>query len=107
MSLKITFIGAGSLVFARTLFTDIMSVPELQKAEISFTDINPDNLETVSYTHLDVYKRQVQTREVTQQYGKTSKQTKNKKRQHIGVSRFDTWKCSYDIPIYLDDKHQF
>lgn len=30
-----------------------------------------------------------------------------KKRQHIGVSRFDTWKCSYDIPIYLDDKHQF
>ena len=42
MSLKITFIGAGSLVFARTLFTDIMSVPELQKAEISFTDINPD-----------------------------------------------------------------
>lgn len=33
--------------------------------------------------------------------------TKNKKRQHIGVSRFDTWKCSYDIPIYLDDKHQF
>ena len=45
MSLTITFIGAGSLVFARTLFTDIMSVPELQKAEISFTDINPDNLE--------------------------------------------------------------
>ena len=45
MSLKITFIGAGSLVFARTLFTYIMSVPELQKAEISFTDINPDNLE--------------------------------------------------------------
>ena len=56
MSLKITFIGAGSLVFARTLFTDIMSVPELQKAEISFTDINPDNLEK---TREDVYKRQV------------------------------------------------
>ena len=45
MSFKISFIGAGSLVFARTLFTDIMSVPELQKAEISFTDINADNLE--------------------------------------------------------------
>ncbi|MCR2022283.1 hypothetical protein NSB04_21610, partial [Blautia pseudococcoides] len=27
MSFKIAFIGAGSLVFARTLFTDIMSVP--------------------------------------------------------------------------------
>ena len=30
MSFKIAFIGAGSLVFARTLFTDIMSVPELR-----------------------------------------------------------------------------
>ena len=45
MSFKIAFIGAGSLVFARTLFTDIMSVPELQKADIAFTDINGDNLE--------------------------------------------------------------
>ena len=46
MKFKIAFIGAGSLVFARTLFTDIMSVPEFQKdIEISFTDINADNLE--------------------------------------------------------------
>lgn len=45
MSFKIAFIGAGSLVFARTLFTDIMSVPELQKAELAFTDINAENLE--------------------------------------------------------------
>ena len=45
MSFKIAFIGAGSLVFARTLFTDIMSVPELRTAEIAFTDINEDNLE--------------------------------------------------------------
>ena len=45
MSFKIAFIGAGSLVFARTLFTDIMSVPELHDIEVAFTDINPDNLE--------------------------------------------------------------
>lgn len=45
MSFKIAFIGAGSLVFARTLFTDIMSVPKLRDVEISFTDINSDNLE--------------------------------------------------------------
>ena len=45
MSFKVAFIGAGSLVFARTLFTDIMSVPEFHNIEISFTDINPDNLE--------------------------------------------------------------
>ena len=45
MSFKIAFIGAGSLVFARTLFTDIISVPEFHDIEIAFTDINPDNLE--------------------------------------------------------------
>ncbi len=45
MSFKIAFIGAGSLVFARTLFTDIMSVPKFSNVSISFTDINPDNLE--------------------------------------------------------------
>ena len=45
MSFKIAFFGAGSLVFARTLFTDIISVPEFHDIEIAFTDINPDNLE--------------------------------------------------------------
>ena len=45
MSFKVAFIGAGSLVFARTLFTDIMSVPEFHNIQVSFTDINPDNLE--------------------------------------------------------------
>ena len=45
MSFKIAFIGAGSHVFARTSFTDIISVPEFHNIEIAFTDINPDNLE--------------------------------------------------------------
>ena len=45
MSFKVSFIGAGSLVFARTLFTDILSVPEFHDIEISFTDINAENLE--------------------------------------------------------------
>lgn len=48
MSFKIAFIGAGSLVFARTLFTDIMSVPAFHDIEIAFTDINVDNLAKVT-----------------------------------------------------------
>lgn len=48
MSFKIAFIGAGSLVFTRTLFTDIMSVPEFRDIQIAFTDINPDNLEKIT-----------------------------------------------------------
>ncbi|MDO4298144.1 MAG: alpha-glucosidase/alpha-galactosidase [Lachnospiraceae bacterium] len=45
MSFKVAVIGAGSLVFARTLFTDLMSVPEFHDIRVAFTDINPDNLE--------------------------------------------------------------
>ena len=46
MGFKVTFIGAGSLIFARTLFTDIMSVPALREGlEVAFTDINAENLE--------------------------------------------------------------
>jgi len=48
MSLKICFIGAGSLGFTRQLLTDIMSVPQLRNAEISFTDINQENLDMVT-----------------------------------------------------------
>jgi len=46
--MKICFIGAGSLGFTRNLLTDIMSVPELRGAEISFMDINRHNLDMVT-----------------------------------------------------------
>lgn len=46
--MKIAFIGAGSLVFTRTLFTDIMSVKEFHSIEVAFTDINKDNLQKVT-----------------------------------------------------------
>ncbi len=48
MAFKLTIIGAGSLTFARTLFTDIMHVPELRGLEVSFTDINEENLRMVT-----------------------------------------------------------
>jgi alpha-galactosidase len=43
---KITFIGAGSTVFARRLLTDLLSFPELAECEIALTDINPERLRT-------------------------------------------------------------
>ena len=48
MSFKITFIGAGSVGFTRRLFSDIMTVPEFRKCEISFMDINEHNLSMVT-----------------------------------------------------------
>ena len=46
--MKVSFLGAGSLVFARTLFTDIMSVKAFHNAEVSFTDIDSVNLQRVA-----------------------------------------------------------
>ena len=43
---KITFIGAGSTVFAKNLLGDILSFPELSNAEIRLYDINPERLKT-------------------------------------------------------------
>lgn len=43
---KITFIGAGSTVFARNLLSDILAFPALQNATISLFDIDEERLET-------------------------------------------------------------
>ncbi len=43
---KITFIGAGSTVFARNLLGDILSFPELAEATISLHDIDEERLRT-------------------------------------------------------------
>ena len=43
---KITFIGAGSTVFARSLLGDILSFPELSGATISLYDIDSERLKT-------------------------------------------------------------
>lgn len=41
---KITFIGAGSTVFAKNLLGDILSYPELSNSTISLFDIDPNRL---------------------------------------------------------------
>ena len=43
---KITFIGAGSTVFAKNLLGDILSFPELADSTISLMDIDPIRLKT-------------------------------------------------------------
>jgi alpha-galactosidase len=43
---KITFIGAGSTVFARNLLGDILSFPELAESTIVLHDIDPERLQT-------------------------------------------------------------
>ena len=55
MSIKITFIGAGSVGFTRKLFRDILSVPELEDTHFAFTDISGKNLDMVAQLcHKDI-----------------------------------------------------
>lgn len=42
---KITMIGAGSVVFTKTLLGDILLFPELKECEIALMDIDPERLE--------------------------------------------------------------
>ena len=48
MSFKVAFIGAGSIGFTRGLLADLLTVPEFHDIEVSFMDINPDNLRMVT-----------------------------------------------------------
>lgn len=48
MSFKLAVIGAGSVGFTRTLFSDLMTVPEFNDIEVAFTDINQHNLDMVT-----------------------------------------------------------
>ena len=43
---KITFIGAGSTVFAKNLMGDILNYPELAESEIALHDIDEERLQT-------------------------------------------------------------
>src|SRR5258707_765761 len=43
---RIAMVGAGSVVFARTLMSDILSFPELAEANIALHDIDGRRLET-------------------------------------------------------------
>ena len=45
---KITFLGAGSTVFAKNLLGDILRFPELADSTISLHDINPERLNTTA-----------------------------------------------------------
>lgn len=47
MKLKLAIIGAGSVGFTRNSIRDLLSVPELQNADISLMDINETNLDMV------------------------------------------------------------
>ncbi|WP_062232446.1 alpha-glucosidase/alpha-galactosidase [Fictibacillus sp. FJAT-27399] len=44
--MKVTIIGAGSVVFAKRLITDILSFPELRDTTFSLTDIHAERLQT-------------------------------------------------------------
>lgn len=55
---KITFMGAGSTVFAKNVLGDVMLTPALQDFELSLYDIDPQRLEE-SYIMIDALNRNI------------------------------------------------
>jgi hypothetical protein len=47
--IKIAFIGAGSVIFTRTVVRDLFTFPAFRNAEIALMDINPKNLDDAAY----------------------------------------------------------
>ena len=45
---KIACIGAGSFVFTRAIFRDLLTFPAFHDCEIALMDINPDRLERIT-----------------------------------------------------------
>src|SRR5579862_6240454 len=43
--IKVAMIGAGSVVFSKNLTGDILGIPELRNARLSYMDVDPDRLE--------------------------------------------------------------
>src|SRR4051794_41660956 len=46
MTAKITFVGAGSVVFTQGLLADLFAYPELDGVHVALHDIDPDRLAT-------------------------------------------------------------
>jgi alpha-galactosidase len=101
---KIAMIGAGSVVFARSLLGDIMSWPELKEPHIALMDINPDRLEVA----------ELMAKKVAEALGARPKITAHKTRQPalegadyvintIQVGGFPATKIDFDVP----KKHGF
>ena len=51
--IKLTIIGAGSAVFTKNIFTDLMFINEFKKMDIALVDIDEKRLK-VSHELLDV-----------------------------------------------------
>ncbi len=100
MSFKVAFIGAGSLVFARTLFTDIMSVPEFRNIEIAFTDINQDNLQKVT----DLCQRDLESNGITTKIQSTTNRREAFKDAKyiincVRIGGLEAFETDIDIPL--------
>ena len=54
---KITFVGAGSTVFAQNLMGDILSYPELAESTLTLFDINEERLKTSEAVASENHKR--------------------------------------------------
>ena len=100
MAVKVTVIGAGSLGFTRELMSDMLAVPELQDATLSFMDIDRGNLSRVT----KLIERDIKHNKV----GATITATMNRREALEGadyvynltrIGRLEAFKTDIEIPL--------
>ena len=84
--MKITFMGAGSTVFAKNVLGDVMMTPALRECEISLYDIDAQRLEE-SYIMINALNKNINESRavVTKHLGVENR--KNALRDRYGASR--------------------
>jgi alpha-galactosidase len=100
MSLKIAFVGAGSLGFTRKLVHDILAVPELQGATIALTDISKRNLSMVTQLlQRDVAANGLPTRIESSTDRRVAFQDAHYIVNSARIGGLDAFKLDIDIPL--------
>lgn len=96
---KITFIGAGSLVFTRNICNDILLTPALQESEIVLMDVDSQRLE-MAYT---IVKALIEKREVKARVSATLDRREALNKSDYVITTFqqgglDAYKLDIEIP---------
>ncbi len=100
MAIKVAFIGAGSVGFTRTLFRDILSVPELRDTHFSFMDINKRNLDMV----MELCQKDVDNNKIPASINSTlDRRAALAEADYVvncaRVGGLEAWKLDIDIPL--------
>jgi len=97
---KIAMVGAGSVVFCRTLVNDILNVPELQECTLHLMDVDPERLALVEKVVKNIVKEEgLPTKVVATTDRKEALKDAGYVVVMIQVGGLEAYRLDYEIPM--------